>query len=80
MTWADRTRRISVGDQVAYSAAFLRNTGQQTGDVPRAKGKVTALVPLGSILLAEIDWDTPDMPARVNVANICRVNRKGFGA
>lgn len=80
MSWADRTKRIAVGDQVALTAAFLRNTGQQTGDVPHAKGMVTAIVPLGETTLAEVEWNTPDMPARVHVANLCRVGSRQYGA
>jgi hypothetical protein len=71
MSWANRTRPINVGDTVAYSKAFLQSTGQYTGDVPHARGKVTALVPIGTeTILAEIDWNTPDIPARVNVKNL----------
>lgn len=74
MNWVTRTQPVKVGDKIAYTAAFLRGTGQYTGDVPQAKGIVLALVPLGETVLAEIAWDTPDLPRRVHVANICRVN------
>lgn len=74
MNWAQRIQPIQAGDEIAYTAAFLRSTGQYTGDVPQAKGRVTALVPLGETMLAEIVWDTPDLPRRVHIANICRVN------
>lgn len=80
MTWTERTKPIAVGDQVAMTAAFLRSTGQYTGDVPHAKGIVASLVPLGSITLAEIDWDTPDMPRRVAVANLCLIGSREYGA
>lgn len=71
MTWANRTHPIKVGDTVAYSKAFLQSTSQYTGDVPHARGKVTNLVQLGKdTILAEITWDTPDLPARVNVRNL----------
>jgi hypothetical protein len=79
----DRTKRtqpIQVGDTVAYSKAFLQNTGQYTGDVPHARGKVTALVPLGKeITLAEIDWGNPDLPGRVNVKSLTTVEGIAFG-
>jgi hypothetical protein len=79
MTWTDRTQPVKVGDRVAYSKGFLRSTGQYTGDMPAAKGIVTALVPLGTeTTLAEIEWDKPDLPARVNVKNLCRVNSIEF--
>ena len=78
MTWQSRTTPIKVGDTVAYSAAFLRSTGQQTGDIPFARGVVTALKQLGEITLADIDWGNPDIPARVNVKNLCKPKGKGF--
>jgi hypothetical protein len=80
MDWQQRTQKINVGDRVAYSAAFLRGTGQFTGDVPHARGEVKALLPLGETTLAEIAWDRPDLPARVNVANLCLVGGRGFSA
>jgi hypothetical protein len=69
--WTRRTQKIQVGDTVAYSKEFLRSTGQYTGDVPHARGQVTALISLGNdVTLAEIAWDTPDLPNRVNVRNL----------
>jgi hypothetical protein len=80
MTWQERTQKIKVGDRVAYSAAFLRSTGQYAGDVPHAKGEVRALVSLGETTLAEIEWDKPGLPGRVNVANLCHVGGRGYSA
>ena len=75
--WVKRTQKIEVGDTVAYSKTFLQSTGQYTGDVPHARGKVTALVPVGKeITLAEIEWDTPGLPDRVNVKNL--TTKKGI--
>ncbi len=72
--WVKRTQTIQVGDKVAYSKAFLQSTGQYAGDVPHARGIVTALKPLGSdTTLAEIDWDTPDLPPRVHVKNLTTI-------
>jgi hypothetical protein len=69
--WARRTQKIQVGDTVAYSKGFLQSTGQYTGDVPHARGQVTALIFLGpEVTLAEIAWDTSDLPERVNVRNL----------
>ena len=72
---ADSKKRLSVqaGDVVAYSRQFLRNTGQYTGDAPFARGKVTNLTALGSILLASIDWNCDTLPGKVNVANLSLV-------
>lgn len=70
-TWTKRVQDIQVGDTVGYSKAFLQSTGLYTGDVPHARGKVTALISLGTeTTLAEIDWNKPDLPPRVNVANL----------
>jgi len=73
MTWAKKTAAIQPGDTVAYSKQWLQSTGQLTGDAPFARGKVTGLVPLGSLMLADIEWDKPDLPTRVNVKNLSRV-------
>jgi hypothetical protein len=64
---------VQVGDTVAYSRQFLRNTRQYTGDAPFARGKVTGLTPLGELLLAQILWDHADLPGKVNVKNLSRV-------
>jgi hypothetical protein len=78
--WTKRTQPIQVGDTVAYSKKFLQSTGQYTGDVPHARGKVTALVPLGKeITLAEIEWDKPDLPGRVNVKNLTTIQGIALG-
>jgi hypothetical protein len=80
MTWASRSRDIAVGDTVAYSAAWLRSTGQYTGDIPRAKGKVVDLTVLSpDVTLAIVDWGgNPEIPTRINVRNLCRVNERGY--
>jgi hypothetical protein len=46
-----------------------------TGDVPRAKGIVTALTPFGGAgnALATIEWDIPGIPERVLTPNLKRV-------
>jgi hypothetical protein len=75
MSWNQRVQPIKVGDKVAYSKTFLQSTGSYTGDIPHARGEVTALVSLGEVTLAEIAWDTPEIPARVNVKNLVTVKR-----
>lgn len=67
---------IAVGDRVQYAKKFLQSTGQYTGVIPHAKGKVTGLIPLGTeTTLAEIDWgsDRDEVPGRVNVLNLNRI-------
>lgn len=71
---------IQAGDKVAYSRAFLRSTGMFTGDIPFARGTVTALEPLrhGGTVLARVQWDRSGILERVNVANLVRVDRIPF--
>lgn len=67
---------IAIGDRVAYSAAFLRSTGQQVGEAGHGRGIVRELVPLGDTSLAVIDWEgrhAGELPERVNVANLAKV-------
>jgi hypothetical protein len=72
-------RNPKVGDAVAYSHAFLRSIGTVTGDMPQARGEITGLVPVGrELVLAEVSWDRAELPARVNVKNLCRVGGRGF--
>ncbi len=78
--WTKRVQEIQVGDTVAYSKAFLQSTGQYAGDVPHARGEVKALVNLGSeTTLAEIEWDRPGIPERVNVKNLTTTRRIALG-
>ena len=78
--WAKRTQPIQVGDRVGYSKQFLQSTGQYTGDVPFARGKVLALHTLSEdVILAEIEWDKPDLPTRVNVKNLTTVRGIALG-
>jgi hypothetical protein len=70
---------IQAGDTVAYSHKFLQSIGVLTGEMPRAKGRVEALVPVGrELTLAEIEWDQAELPKRVNVKNLCKVESVAF--
>ncbi len=78
--WKTRSQPIQVGEIVGYSKAFLQSTGQYTGDAPFARGKVIALHPLGAeTILAQIEWDKPDLPDRVNVKNLSTVRQITLG-
>jgi hypothetical protein len=78
--WRTRSQPIQIGDVVGYSKAFLQSTGQYTGDALFARGKVTALHSLGAeTLLAEIEWDTPDLPTRVNIKNLSTTRQITLG-
>lgn len=78
MSWAARSKAIEVGSRVAYSAAWLRSTGRFTGALPSARGVVTALIPLGETVLAEIDWGDECIPKRVNMAHLTKATAKGI--
>ena len=69
-----RTFTVEIGDKVAYSAKWLRDTGQVAGDIGHARGVVVALEsPTPDWTLATIQWDKGDFPDRVNVANLAIV-------
>ena len=52
-----KAKSFALGDRVAYAAAFLKSTGQYTGDVPRLRGTVHAVQALGQVQLVIIAWD-----------------------
>jgi hypothetical protein len=64
---------IKVGDRVGYRVAFLRSIGMSHSAMARAKGSVIALESLGAAQVAVVEWDTPDMPARVLDQNLARI-------
>jgi len=64
---------MKIGDKVRMSREWLRNTGSYTGEVPHAKGTVTAIRAMGRASVAEVDWDTPEAPSRVLVGNLVKV-------
>lgn len=73
------TSQLSVGDQVKYSRQWLRNTGQYTGDICFAKGRIIELISVGgSLTLAKIDWGklNGEIPEKVNVVNLVKVGTR----
>jgi hypothetical protein len=66
--------QIAVGNRVAYSVQWLRSVGMRQSYLARARGVVVGFEPLGSSTLARIDWNDPDVPTRVNVANLAKVS------
>lgn len=64
---------LKVGDKVAYSVQWLRNTGQSHSDLSHARGTLTKLTPFGSGELATVDWGNPDIPERILAANLAKV-------
>lgn len=73
MNWVTRISPIHVGDDIAYAKRFLQSIGCHLGDMAFARGKVTALEPVGDLILARINWDTSGLPDRVNVKNLSLV-------
>jgi hypothetical protein len=65
--------RIQVGDSVAYSQTFLDRQNRTPANMPSAQGKVKALHRLQSgIILADIEWNKPGLPKRVNIKNLTK--------
>jgi len=71
-----KTQKLNVGDRVRFTADFCRNTGNQTGDIPFARGVIEELKPFShysDTILATIKWNNdPDceMPHKVITANL----------
>ena len=54
-----KRQQFAIGDRVAYSAGWLRSTGNMTGDLPRLRGTVKAVDSFGGpgVQLVTIAWD-----------------------
>ena len=77
-SWTQRTSGISVGDRVAYKASFLRSTGQTTGDVPFARGVVESVKDYGGMSIANVNWNDPEIPSKVNTKNLSKITERGI--
>jgi hypothetical protein len=67
-------QKIQPGDEVAFCESYLERIGQDYPNVKRARGKVTALISVHQeLVLADIEWDKPYLPKRVDVRNLTRV-------
>jgi hypothetical protein len=67
---------FKLGDVVTYKREFLRATGQLSGPIPFARGRIISLAPVSNALdIATIDWSEPDIPARVLTSNLIRADR-----
>ena len=63
--------KIQVGETVAYSHNFLDRQHQILTNMKLAQGKVIALHRLHTgFVLADIEWNMPGLPKRVNVKNL----------
>ena len=68
--------QFKIGDVVAYRRAFLRSAGMYSGPVPFARGRIISLTPISNDGdIATIDWNHPDIPARVLTYNLVRADR-----
>jgi hypothetical protein len=72
--------RIEIGDTIAYTRAFVDRHSRYPNALPAARGTVKALHRLqnGSIL-ADIEWNKPHLPKRVNIKNLMKVNPPRIG-
>jgi hypothetical protein len=65
---------IQTGDKVAYSVQFLRSIGMSHGFMAFARGEVKEVKSYSAgFALATIKWNDPQIPDRVNVANLAIV-------
>lgn len=66
---------INIGDQVAFTDSYLDRQSRFYADMRSATGEVRALQQLETgEILADVEWDTPYLPKRVNVKNLVRTN------
>jgi hypothetical protein len=67
---------FKLGDVVTYKREFLRATGQLSGPIPFARGRIISLSPVSKALdVATINWSEPDIPTRVLTSNLIRADR-----
>jgi len=70
---SEMARRIQVGDIVAYTQGFLDCQHVGVASAACAQGKVKALDRLESGgVLAEIEWNKPGLPKRVNIKHLTK--------
>lgn len=68
-------QKILIGDAVAYTQSFLDRQNRYPTPVSSAQGEVKALHRLDTgIILADIEWNAPGLPKRVNVKNLTKTN------
>ncbi len=72
--------KLQIGDNVAYSATFLRSICCFTGDLPHARGIITDIKPVGERQLITVDWDCEDIPGKVISGNLAKCGTAGMSA
>jgi hypothetical protein len=67
---------LKVGERVAYARHWLKSCGFVTGDIPFARGVVTAIRELNGVpKLVSVAWDNSELgPAMVLISNLVRVS------
>ena len=65
--------KLNPGDQVAYSAAFCRNIGACTGEIPAMRGVFVEYQTLGTRQLAVVKWNGEDKLFRVDPGCLAKV-------
>jgi hypothetical protein len=64
---------VKIGDQVGYTATFLRSTGMYTGEEPGMRGTVKGFEDIShQMTLAIVAWNGHGI-RKVNVKNLARV-------
>ena len=77
---AEHPPGIQVGDAVAYTQAFLDRNSRYPNGFAAAEGTVKALHRLDNgTVLADIDWNKPGLPKRVNIKNLAARNATASG-
>jgi len=67
----------AVGDRVAFSRAFMKNTGMIDHDTARARGTIIHVAAVGDQDIASIRWDTTNLVTNVNVLNLSLIRSDG---
>ena len=71
----------TIGDRVAYSANWLRSTGNYAGRLPFLRGEIINLEDLcKDFTLAHVQWEGVDEPAKINIRNLAKVGTAAMNA
>lgn len=73
MNATESTRPLQIGDTVVLSREVLQRRGWYLPELLRARGTVTAWVPLPSSVCLRVVWDRPGLPSEWNPQELCRV-------
>lgn len=58
---------LQIGDIVALRETYVDRHSWYAKAMPLARGKVTAIHRLDRVTFADIEWDRPGLPKRINV-------------